>query len=157
MEVDFEHRLPKSNEAVKIGMVDLADGDKWIELGESRAWCWQQGGMLQWRPASDREVVWNDRKDEWLVADTYPHGPQREQILYLQHAPTGGFVLLGRFPSTYGGEWRCDLHPRVSRDGRLIIVDSPHGGDGRQQHVIDISPILSPAPSTNKADREPRS
>jgi hypothetical protein len=341
MEVDFEHRLPKSNEIVKIGMVDLADGDKWIELGESRAWCWQQGCMLQWRPRSDREVVWNDREgdrfvcrvldiktgkrrtlpraigslspdgklavcedfsriwnfragygyagipdkyadqaapaeigvwrmdmetgetrmlvsvadlvkipypqqrpsdkhyvnhlswnsdgtrllmfnrwagagqptrvftidadgrdlrllsarkashwtwrdaehvliwaegayrlykddgtgepketlwqapnghqtylpdthNQWLVTDTYPYGAKKEQIVYLFHVPTGRFVLLGRFPSTYGGEWRCDSHPRVSRDGRLVIIDSPHGGDGRQQHIIYISPIVGP-------------
>jgi rhamnogalacturonyl hydrolase YesR len=342
MEVDFEHRLPQSNEAVKIGMVDLADGDKWIELGESRAWCWQQGCMLQWRPGSDREVVWNDRdgerfvcrvldvktrqvrtlpraiasirpdgklavcedfsriwnfrpgyayagipdkfadqpapaeigvwrmdldtgesqlivsvadlakipypkqsprdrhyvnhlswnpdgkrflmfnrwsgagmptrvftadadgrdlrllsardashwtwrdpqhvliwasnayrlyrddgsgestetlwqapnghqtyvsgtRDEWIVTDTYPLGAQREQIVYLFHVSSRRFVLLGRFPSTYQGEWRCDAHPRVSRDGKLVIIDSPHGGNGRQQYVIDISPVLADA------------
>ncbi len=342
MEVDFEHRLPESNEAVRIGMVDLAEGDRWIELGESRAWCWQQGCMLQWRPGSDREVVWNDREgdrfvcrvldvrtrhmrtlpraigsirpdgqlavcedfsriwsfrpgyayagipdkyadqpapaeigvwrmdlntgesrlivsvadlaripypqqtpsdrhyvnhlswspdgkrfllfnrwsgpgqptrvftadpdgqdlrllsardashwtwrdpehvliwaggayrlyqddgsgesqetiweapnghqtyvpgtqNEWLVSDTYPRGAEREQILYLFHVPTRRFVLLGRFPSTYQGEWRCDSHPRVSRDGKLVIIDSPHGGNGRQQFAIDIGPVLADA------------
>ena len=39
MEVDFEHRSPTPEDVIKIGMVDLQDGDKWIELGESRAWC----------------------------------------------------------------------------------------------------------------------
>ncbi|MBM3334971.1 hypothetical protein FJY63_09955 [Candidatus Sumerlaeota bacterium] len=343
METDFEHRLPESNEAVKISMVNLADGDKWTELGESRAWAWQQGCMLQWRPGSDREVVWNDREgdrfvcrvldvktrnlrtlpravgtispdgkiglcedysriwnfragygyagipdrfadqpapaeigvwrmdmdsgetrllvsvadlvkipypkqnpgdrhyvnhlswspdgrrflmfnrwagagqptrvftmdaegrdlrllsargashwtwrdpehvliwanggyklykddgsgepketlweapnghqtyvpgtsNEWLVTDTYPYGANRDQILYLFHAPTRRFVLLGRFPSTYRGEWRCDSHPRVSRDGKLIIIDSPHGGNGRQQYIIDIGSIVGAVP-----------
>jgi hypothetical protein len=36
-----------------------------------------------------------------------------------------------------------DLHPRFSPDGRLIVVDSPHTGEGRQMHVIDVSGITS--------------
>ena len=52
MEIDFEHRSPKPDDIIKIGMVDLKDNDHWIELGESRSWCWQQGCMLQWRPGS---------------------------------------------------------------------------------------------------------
>lgn len=351
MEVDFENRLPKPNESAKIGMVDLQDADRWIELGETHAWSWQQGCMLQWRPGSDREVVWNDREgerfvcrvldvktrkmrtlpmaiehispdgkvaacgdfsriwniragygysgipdkyasqaapaelgvwrmdmetgetrmlvsvadvvkipydnpqpnhihyinhlawspdgkrlslfhrwsgtagqptrvfsigadggdlrllsahgashwawrdpenmliwgeggyqlfkddgsglakqtlwtapnghqsyipgtsNEWLVTDTYPNGRKREQIVYLFHVPTARFVLLGRFPSLYAGEWRCDTHPRVSRDGRLVILDSPHGGDGRQQYIIDISGIVGAVPKPATATK----
>ena len=67
MQVDFEHRLPTEKDVIRIGMLDLADGNKWIELGESRAWCWQQGCMLQWRPGSDSEIVWNDREDGQFV------------------------------------------------------------------------------------------
>jgi hypothetical protein len=62
MEVDFEHRSPRPDDVIKVGMVDLADGDRWIELGESRAWNWQQGCMLQWLPGSKTEVLWNDRE-----------------------------------------------------------------------------------------------
>ncbi|MHC4569597.1 MAG: hypothetical protein ACYTE3_28055, partial [Planctomycetota bacterium] len=67
MEVDFEHRSPKPDDVVKIGMVDLKSGDKWTQLGESRAWCWQQGCMLQWRPGSKNEIIWNDRQGERYV------------------------------------------------------------------------------------------
>ncbi len=67
MEVDFEHRSPGPNDVVKVGMVDLEDGDRWIELGESRAWNWQQGCMLQWRPGSESEVLWNDREGDRFV------------------------------------------------------------------------------------------
>jgi len=346
MEGDFEHRLPRADEAVRVGMVDLADGNRWIELGRSLAWSWQQGCMLQWRPGSDREVLWNDRdgdrfvcrildvktrrmrtlpmpiesvspdgktavcadfsrifniragygyagipdkyadvlapseigvwrmdletgktamlvsiadlakmpyenpnpkhkhyvnhlawspdgkrflmfhrwvgtggqptrvftmkpaggdlrllsaraashwtwrdpehvliwasgayrlyKDDgsgepketlwsapnghqtylpgtdsqWLVTDTYPLGAKREQIVYLVHLPTGRFVPLGRFGSSgeYSGEWRVDTHPRTSRNGRFIIIDSPYRGNGRQQYVIDVGPILDAKP-----------
>ncbi|MDX1981233.1 MAG: hypothetical protein SFV51_13260 [Bryobacteraceae bacterium] len=61
MEVDFEHRSPRAEDTIRVGMVDLADGDRWIELGQTRAWNWQQGCMLQWLPGSKSEVMWNDR------------------------------------------------------------------------------------------------
>ncbi len=63
-EVDFEHRTPTADDVIKVGMVDLQDNDKWIELGSSKAWGWQQGCMLQWRPGSQSEVVWNDREGD---------------------------------------------------------------------------------------------
>ena len=62
MEVDFEDRSPGPEDVIKVGMVDLLDNDRWIELGETRAWNWQQGCMLQWRPGSETEVLWNDRE-----------------------------------------------------------------------------------------------
>ena len=33
MEVDFENRSPRADDTIRIGMVDLQDGDRWIELG----------------------------------------------------------------------------------------------------------------------------
>lgn len=67
MEIDFEHRSPRPDDVVKVGMVDLEDNDRWIELGQSTAWCWQQGCMLQWRPGSPSEVLWNDRQNDGYV------------------------------------------------------------------------------------------
>src|SRR3954452_10403660 len=67
MEVGFEHRTPSPEDTIALGMVDLRDGDRWIELGSSRAWCWQQGCMLQWRPGSKTEVLWNDRQGDQFV------------------------------------------------------------------------------------------
>ena len=68
MEVDFEHRSPRADDVIRMGMVDLKDGDRWIELGESRAWNWQQGSMLQWVPGSKSEVAWNDRQGDRFVS-----------------------------------------------------------------------------------------
>ena len=67
-QVDFEHRTPKPDDVIQIGMIDTQDGDKWIELGETRAWCWQQGCMLQWIPGSKSEIIWNDRHGDHYVA-----------------------------------------------------------------------------------------
>ena len=359
-QVDFEHRTPRAGDVIRVGMVDTARDDKWIELGGSRAWGWQQGCMLQWRPGSTEEVAWNDREgdrhvcrvlnvttreirtlprpiyalshdgrwaitadfsriqrmrpgygyvgltdpcrdkrapdesgvwkmdmqtgdselvfsladaaaidhngqsladrwhyfnhllinpagsrfivlhrwrnstgsganaeptgsfttrmftvsmdgaeryvldpsghtshfiwrdaehvcawtrpgqrpsgfyllrdqtrdiepvgasamtenghntyvpntdQEWILNDTYPRGARREQTPYLFHVPTGRRVDLGHFqsPSPYQGEWRCDLHPRTSTDGRIVAIDSPHTGIGRQVHLIDVSKIV---------------
>lgn len=356
MSVDFEHRSPRPDDVVEIGLVNLTEGDNWTPLGESRAWCWQQGCTLQWRPGADDEIIWNDRSDgeqsdllvshilnvetdekrtlpmpvyalspdgrsavtpdfrrindmrpgygyaglpdpfagqlapeeggihrvnldsgeselivsladiasipyphgeisdakhyfnhllynpdgsrfiflhrwrfgdgpfhtrmctaaadgsdvrvvddsghtshfiwrdpqhvlawsyhpshgmkfylykdedgasaqpevvgprrmrvnghcsylpggEWILNDTYP-GAARLQQLYLFHEPTARICTLGHFhaPPEYEGEWRCDLHPRASRDGRYVCIDSAHAGDGRQMYLLDIQGVLA--------------
>ncbi len=350
MEVDFEHRSPRPDDVIKVGMVDLEDGDRWIELGETRAWCWQQGCMLQWRPGSESEGVWNDRQGDdfvchimdvktrrkrtipfpvyalsadgriavsldfrrvnnmrpgygytglpdpnedvfapedsgiwrvdletgradliisiaqiagipyphgdisgskhyfnhllfnpdgsrfiflnrwgpgggqrwgtrmftgapdgsdvrivadsgmtshfiwrdpthilawsrdpsngdafyvyedgtrrvepvglevmtsdghcsylpgagWVLNDSYPREGRRQR-LYLYDVAAGERIVLGEFPSPepYSGEWRCDLHPRHSPDGRRVVIDSAHGGNGRQVYVLDVSAVVA--------------
>lgn len=350
METDFDFRRPTADDAIRVGMVDLHDGDRWIELGQSTAWCWQQGCMLQWRPGSASEILWNDRQGDhyvcrfldvksgarrtiphpvysvspdgrwavapdfrrvhdcrpgygyeglsdpwcdqrapkesgvfyvdlqtgaqrlivsladvvkipyakgdisgakhwfnhllvntdgsrfeclhrwrkpgekgfstrmitarpdgtdlrvidpsgatshfiwrdpehilawswhashkdafylfedreggqvevvgrelmpenghctylpgnrWILNDTYPDR-QRRQHVYLYQVAENRRVPLGHFesPKPYSGEWRCDTHPRFSRDGRSVVIDSPHTADGRQLHLIDISGIV---------------
>jgi hypothetical protein len=66
-EISFEHRSPTAADVVKVGMIGLRDHDCWIELGESRAWNWQQGCMLQWLPGSDSQVIWNDREGDRFI------------------------------------------------------------------------------------------
>ncbi len=68
MQVDFEHRSPKADDQIEIGMVDLEKDNRWVKLGKSNAWCWQQGCMLQWLPGSLHEVIWNDREDGTFVS-----------------------------------------------------------------------------------------
>lgn len=67
-QVDFEHRSPQAGDEIQVGMIDLQDNDRWIELGKSHAWNWQQGCMLQWLPGSRDEVIWNDRVDGQFVS-----------------------------------------------------------------------------------------
>ncbi len=81
MEVDFEHRSPKPDDLIKIGMVDLRDGDRWIELGRSIAWGWQQGCMLQWIPGSKTEVLWNDREGERFVCHILDVKSRKERLV----------------------------------------------------------------------------
>ena len=352
MEVEFEQRAPTPEDVIRIGMVDLEDGDRWVELGESRAWGWQAGCMLQWLPQSAHEIVWNDRIDgrfvchilnvrtgrkrtlphaiftlspdgqtalsidfhrledmrpgygymgipdpwygvnapeetgihkvdllsgesslivslaevaaipyphgeireakhyfnvlifnpcgthflflhrwrfgdgpfhtrmltaradgseltvvdhsghtshliwrdgghilawsrrpshggayyifpnaedgscgpdrivgrtkmplnghctylsdnDWVLNDTYPQGEERLQDLYLYHVPSDRRVDLGRFhsPAAYTETLRCDLHPRSSPDGSKVVIDSAHGGNGRQMYLFEVGEI----------------
>lgn len=68
----------------------------------------------------------------------------RLQHPYLYQVSTDKRVPLGHFysPKEYTGEWRCDTHPRSSRDGKLVCIDSPHGGNGRQMYLIEIGELL---------------
>lgn len=349
MQVSFEHCLPEPTEPVRLGMVDTANNDRWIDFGESYAWCWQQGCMLQWLPGSASEVIYNDREpgrfvcrihdlragktrtlpapiyalspdgrtgigcnfsrlwdvrpgygypglidpdkdnptpdtsgvysldlktgeqrllvcvsqvlklgqpfpdwgqakhyfihllyspggkrfiflhrwrtrerhagtrlftanadgsdirlidangltshfiwrderfilafseqpsrgrrfyvfddrgehppepigtdvmtadghgtylpgNKWILNDTYP-GRDRLQSPYLFEVASGRRVPLGHFhsPPEYTGEWRVDTHPRFSPDGQQVVIDSPHGGNGRQMYLIDIAGIV---------------
>lgn len=95
---------------------------------------------------------------EWVLTDTYPDW-QRHQHPMLYHVPTGERVFLGHFlsPVGYSGSWRCDTHPRSSPDGRWVAVDSPHGGSGRQLHLIDTEQIrrrTSPRTKTDGSGKE---
>ena len=66
--VSFEHRSPTAEDEIEVGMVDLQEKDKWIPLGKTKAWNWQQGCMLQWLPGSESKVIWNDREKDRFVS-----------------------------------------------------------------------------------------
>lgn len=67
MAINFENRSPRPEDPLRIGMIDLKDNDRWIDLDQTHAWCWQQGCMLQWRPAHS-EIFWNDRRDNQFIS-----------------------------------------------------------------------------------------
>lgn len=79
----------------------------------------------------------------WLLSDTYPDPVTHERILFLYDMHTGQRHDLGSFYADPGlsKENRCDLHPRWSRDGTQVCVDSVHEGE-RQMYVLDVAPIV---------------
>jgi hypothetical protein len=81
VEGTFEHRLPTVEDKLKVGMVDLKDSDRWIELGESWSWSWHQTCMLQWLPGSKSEIIWNDRQDGRLVSHIMDVRTRRRRTL----------------------------------------------------------------------------
>lgn len=81
--------------------------------------------------------------ENWILNDTYPD-KNRMQHVYLFKVKTDKKIPLGDFylPIEYKGEWRCDTHPRSSNNGKLVCIDCPVEGMGRQLILLDISQII---------------
>ena len=79
----------------------------------------------------------------WMLSDTYPDDRTHERFLFLFDMQTGERRNLGSFYATpkLSKENRCDLHPRWSRDGRQVCIDSVHEHQ-RQMYVLDVSGIV---------------
>ena len=67
LETDFMDRPPTANDAARVAIVDLEDGNRLVPLARTRAWNFQQGTMLHWRPGQQRIVLFNDRRDGQFV------------------------------------------------------------------------------------------
>ncbi|GMW00979.1 MAG: hypothetical protein AMXMBFR84_21160 [Candidatus Hydrogenedentota bacterium] len=80
----------------------------------------------------------------WMVTDSYPD-KERYQHLYLVRMEDNTGVEIAKFqePVEYKGFWRCDLHPRWSRDGKRLCIDSTHSGT-RQVYVVELDWPTSP-------------
>ena len=95
-----------------------------------------ENGHMTFSPVSTR----------WMLSDTYPDDSTHERFLFLFDMQTGQRRNLGSFYATpeLSKENRCDLHPRWSRDGKLVCIDSVHEGQ-RQMYVLDVSSIVGAA------------
>lgn len=60
----FAGRIPERTEGCEIGILDGESG-AFTALAETRAWNFQQGAMLQWRPGHvDKEILFNRYDDD---------------------------------------------------------------------------------------------
>lgn len=75
---------------------------------------------------------------DWFVTDTYPD-KARMQHLMLGNWRTGEVRELGQFfhGFEYEGESRCDLHPRLTPDGKGVYFDSVFSGE-RRLYRLDL-------------------
>jgi hypothetical protein len=99
LQAPFCHRSPEAEDVATLGLVDLADGERFLPFAETRAWNWQQGCMLQWLPPADHQVIFNDRDGDEFVAvicDPFTGKVMRRlprPIYAVNHAGTEGLSL----------------------------------------------------------------
>lgn len=151
MEVDFEGRSPTINDKISIGMVDLNNHNTWIELDESYAWNWQQGCMLQWRPGSDSEIIWNSwNKNRFVsyILDVFTRKKRIIQYPIYALSPDGrtavtlDFSRLNDVRPGYGYSGTSDpckneLAPEKSGIWRLDLET------GKRELIISIADIVN--------------
>ena len=77
----FEGRSPTGDDSIQVGYVDTQEGDRWHEIGTSRAWGWQQGCMLQWVGGDGKRILWNDREGDGFVSRIYSKDDQTTRTL----------------------------------------------------------------------------
>jgi len=80
---------------------------------------------------------------QWLLTDM-PPDENDMRTLALYSCAANRCVVIGRFHSmpALTGPLRCDLHPRWSRDGTKVCIDSTHEGS-RQMYLLDVSDIVT--------------
>ena len=67
LRIFIEGRKVQPHDRGEVGYFDLQRNNKWIKIGETTAWNWQQGTRLQWIPGSSDEIVWNDRSEDGKI------------------------------------------------------------------------------------------
>ena len=80
---------------------------------------------------------------KWIATDSYLQ-EDGYQYLGLVEVATGACTEIGRFRHHAPGrdeELRCDLHPRWSRDGRSLTVDTIYEGK-RKIFMLETAPVF---------------
>lgn len=81
----------------------------------------------------------------WILSDTYPDRERLRRVI-LYRPEDRRRVDIGAFFSApqLEGPIRCDLHPRWSREGRQVCIDSAHQGT-RQMYVLEVAQVMDAA------------
>lgn len=102
---NFEGRMPKASDKVEIGFFDLGKNNKWHKLGQSNAFNWQQGAMLQWLgPDFNAKLIFNDVENGRFVSRIV--NVETNEIKTIPHAvygvsPDGKFAISLNFERCY--------------------------------------------------------
>ncbi len=69
MKSSFMDRPPTEHDQLEIGLIDLANDNRWEPLAHTHAWNWQQGCMLRWlEPEPNRYIAFNDLEEGRFVS-----------------------------------------------------------------------------------------
>jgi len=64
--LETKNPLPRPDDVIKVGMIDIKNNDRWYELGNSQTWNMKQDCMLQWLPGSATRLIWNNRQGSFF-------------------------------------------------------------------------------------------
>ena len=163
MEVPFIDRMPKADDVLTAGMIDLAEGNRFQPLAQTTAWCWQMGTMLRWLPgAEDRLITYNIRKGDGFAAAIrdVQSGEERQLPLPIytispdgRYALTLNFARLGRLRPGYGYEaqrepWAGEKHPAQDGIWRMDM----NSGEARLLFSYDQAAATKPKDSMKDAE-----
>jgi hypothetical protein len=93
-ETELPDRPPGPKDVVGLGYVDVAQGSQFHRLGETAAWNFQQGAMLQWVPRQGKTVLFNERVGDRAIAIVLEVESGRKRSL---QAPVAALAPDGRF------------------------------------------------------------
>jgi len=90
----------------------------------------------------DGHPTYHPSNKEILLSDTYPD-KYGERSLFTFNFNNKNIYVIKSFksPLKYRNDYRCDLHPRWSNDGKIISFDSTHKGL-RTINIIDFEDII---------------
>ena len=71
------------------------------------------------------------------ITDTYPDRSRMASIFQIDRRGNISKIVECFSPMKYFAEFRCDLHPRFSRNGKKICFDSTHEGK-RAMYVVEL-------------------
>ncbi len=165
---DSDHPLPQLADDFDPSAVGTYDYEKSEYQISHPLWC-ADGRIIVWgpharsihyhrytdAPNTPAEVIGKDILTEnghmsfspvnarWLLSDTYPDASTHERILFIYDTQQNIRHDIGSFYAdpNLKKENRCDLHPRWSRDGKTVCIDSVHEKE-RQMYAIDVSQIV---------------
>lgn len=89
---DIPNRMPRKGESVKIGYFTGDSMEEYHLIGETYAWNWQMGAMLQWVGATDH-IICNDMDNSRLVARILDH---KGNVLQVVSRPVAAIHPNGR-------------------------------------------------------------
>lgn len=75
---------------------------------------------------------------KWIITDTYPNRKRLASVFLCREDGYCKRIARVFAPFRYDFDCRCDLHPRWSRDGSKICIDSVHEGR-RGLYIIPIN------------------
>lgn len=147
LQVNFQNRSPKKEDKAYICLCELKNR-KISTIGETHAWNFQQGSMLQW--LSGKKIIYNIRKNNKFISKIYDLNSRKERIIsrpISAVSPNGRYALsinfsrLAKWRPGYGYEGVKDKfeNQRWPENDGIYLIDLE---SGKCSLVLTLSQML---------------